>query len=47
LLVPYDRAVHPLSDKPLAMPRGCAAQALTPSASATDHEAARWPAGLS
>jgi hypothetical protein len=47
LLVPYDRAVHPLSEKPLADAARlrAAAQALAPSASATDHEAALALAG--
>jgi len=47
LLVPYDRAVHPLSEKPLADAARlrAAAQALTPSASATDHVAALELAG--
>src|SRR5262245_2735360 len=47
LLVPYDRAVHPLSEKPLADAARlrAAAQALAPSASATDHAAALTLAG--
>jgi hypothetical protein len=47
LLVPYDRAVHPLSEKPLADAARlrAAAQALVPSASATDHAAALELAG--
>jgi hypothetical protein len=47
LLVPYDRAVHPLSEKPLADAARlrAAAQALTPTASATDHQAALQLAG--
>ena len=47
LLVPYDRAVHPVSDKPLADAARlrAAAQALAPSASATDHAAALQLAG--
>src|SRR5437762_280754 len=47
LLVPYDRAVHPLSEKPLADAARlrAAAQALAPTASATDHEAALELAG--
>ena len=42
LLVPYDRTAHPLSDAPLADAARlrAAAQALAPTASATDHEAA-------
>jgi len=47
LLVPYDRTVHPLSEKPLADAARlrAAAQALTPTASATDHAAALELAG--
>src|SRR5215831_8222079 len=47
LLVPYDRTVHPLSEKPLADAARlrAAAQALAPSASATDHMAALELAG--
>ena len=47
LLVPYDRTVHPLSEKPLADAARlrAAAQALAPSASATDHRAALELAG--
>ena len=47
LLVPYDRAVRPLSEKPLADAARlrAAAQALAPSASATDHAAALELAG--
>jgi hypothetical protein len=47
LLVPYDRAVHPLSEKPLADAARlrAAAQALVPSASATDHAGALELAG--
>src|SRR5436190_18667939 len=47
LLVPYDRAVHPLSEKPLADAARlrAAAQGLAPSASATDHAAALALAG--
>src|SRR5262249_13647261 len=42
LLVPYDRTAHPLSEAPLADAARlrAAAQALVPTASATDHEAA-------
>jgi hypothetical protein len=47
LLVPYDRAVHPLSERPLADAARlrAAAQALAPTASATDHAAALQLAG--
>jgi len=47
LLVPYDHAVHPLSEKPLADAARlrAAAQALAPTASATDHAAALQLAG--
>src|SRR5262249_17454621 len=47
LLVPYDRATHPLSEAPLADAARlrAAAQALAPTASATDHAAALQLAG--
>src|SRR5262249_30960068 len=47
LLVPYDRGTHPLSEAPLADAARlrAAAQALAPTASATDHAAALQLAG--